>query len=167
MAEASNPGSAGPHWASGFVSEYSRGAIVPTTKSVAETPQSAETVTDSPGVVSAYTRGSIVPETGPDQTRPDFQRGGEPMRPASPERGKITPIDTPRLPAPRLEMGGAMGQTVRNGIRNLQRTENRVALDKAYGANAVKRMMAMPLPRRAVEMGDDFKQAMPKPKRRI
>ncbi len=164
MAEQSSP-----HWASGFVSEYSRGAIVPTTKSVSETPAEGQTVTDSPGVVSAYTRGSIVPETSPEQARPDFRQSGDPapIRPASPERGKITPIDTPRPPAPRLEMGGAMGQTVRNGIRQVKRTENRVALDKAYGANAVKRMMSRPMPRRAIELGDDFKLTAPKPKRRL
>ncbi len=158
-----------PHWASGFVSEYARGAIVPT-KAASESPVEASPVTtDTPGLVSVYTRGSIVPESSPEHVRPDFREGGAPVRPALPERVKITPIDTPRLPAPRLEMGGAMGQTVRNGIRQVQRTENRVALDKAYGANAVKRMMAMPVPRRAVEMGDDFKRVtpMPKPKRHL
>ena len=163
MAEQSNPS-----WAGGFVSEYSRGAITPT-RGLPETAAETQSVSDTPGVVSAYTRGSIVPENGPEQARPDFQQGTDPsgLRPAAPDRGKITPIDSPRLPAPRYEMGGAMGQTVRNGIRQVQRTENRVALDKAYGANAARRMAAMPLPRRAAELRDDFKQVPPKPKRHL
>ena len=175
MAEPSNSGgtsgpggASGSGWASGFVSAYSRGAIVPS-RSAAEIAPEAAPITDKPGVVSSYTRGSIVPESSPEQVRPDFERGGDPAA-VRPVLGRVpaAPLDAPRLPAPRLEMGGPMGQTVRNGIRQVQRTERRAALDKAYGANAVKRMMAMPMQRRAaVDVGMDFKQAMPKPKRHL
>ena len=60
-----------------------------------------------------------------------------------------------------------MGRAVHDGVRQVQRTDRMAAMDKAYGVNAVNRMKSMRPPRRAVELGEDFRQSTPKPKRHI
>ena len=100
----------------------------------------------------------------PKQARPNSGKAANRFRSGPPERVKITRL-TRHNRQPRVltwAAGWADGARRRpSGAADGTAGDAR----QTYGANVVKRMMVMPKQRRAVELGDDFKQAAPKPKR--